>query len=190
MAARAEQAAATRARVLGAAVEFLVERSFHSLTLAAVARQAGVTVRTVMRLFGDKEGLLRAALAAERRRLHGPPSPGDIASSIAALFDDYERIGDAVVRRLADEDEVPALHAFLESGRANHRRWVEQSFAPVLAGFAGAARTEVRRALLVGTDVYLWKLLRRDLGLGRRAAEKVVRRLIDGLCAAPPRKGG
>jgi len=35
-------------------------------------------------------------------------------------------------------------------------------------------------ALVAATDVYVWKLLRRDQGLDRAAAEHVVRRLVEG----------
>jgi hypothetical protein len=36
-------------------------------------------------------------------------------------------------------------------------------------------------ALLAATDVYVWKLLRRDLGLDRKSAQAAVERLIRGV---------
>lgn len=58
---RAEQAILTRRRVLDAARELFVERGFAQVTIAAVARQAGVARETVYKTFGTKANLLKAA---------------------------------------------------------------------------------------------------------------------------------
>jgi hypothetical protein len=42
---------------------------------------------------------------------------------------------------------------------------VERTFAPLLDGLEGAARTRRLAALVALTDVYTWKLMRRDMGL-------------------------
>jgi hypothetical protein len=56
---------------------------------------------------------------------------------------------------------------------------VKSIFAPQLKGQGGGARTQLLNILIVATDVYVWKLLRRDQGLGRSAAEAIVRRMIN-----------
>jgi AcrR family transcriptional regulator len=58
---RAEQASLTRRRVLDAAREQFVERGFAQVTIAGVARQAGVARETVYKTFGSKADLLKAA---------------------------------------------------------------------------------------------------------------------------------
>jgi AcrR family transcriptional regulator len=58
---RAEQATLTRRRVLDAAREQFVERGFAQVTIAGVARQAGVARETVYKTFGSKADLLKAA---------------------------------------------------------------------------------------------------------------------------------
>ncbi len=181
MKVRAEKAAATRERIVKSATDLIVERTLDGLTLDAIAERAKVTVRTVLRIFGSKDEVFAAAVRFEGDRGHGALHPGDVAASIKILFDDYEKIGDAVILRLADEGRVPALDALLKSGRVNHRRWIEQSFAPQLASRDKARRAALLTAILVATDVYAWKLLRRDFALGRRAAEAVIRGIVDSL---------
>jgi hypothetical protein len=58
---------------------------------------------------------------------------------------------------------------------------VKAAFAPQLARCDAAARAPLFNALMVATDVYVWKLLRRDQGLDRSAAEAVVRHIIAGI---------
>jgi AcrR family transcriptional regulator len=178
MKARAVKAAATKERIVRSAADLVVERTLDGLTLEAIAERAGVTVRTVLRAFGGKEEVFTAAIKFEGRRGHGDVHPGDAAATIKVLFDDYEKIGDAVILRLADEGRVASLDALLKSGRNNHRRWVEESFAPQLANLSKGERAERLNALLVATDVYAWKLLRRDFRLSRLAAESVIRRIV------------
>jgi hypothetical protein len=36
-------------------------------------------------------------------------------------------------------------------------------------------------SLIIATDVYVWKLLRRDMALGRSEAEAIVCRIIEGV---------
>jgi len=181
MKARAEKAAATRERIVKSAVDLIVERTLDGLTLEAIAERAGVAARTILRIFGSKEQVFAAAINAEGRRGHGQLRPGDVEATIKTVFDDYEKIGDAVILRLADEGRIPSLDALLKSGRDNHRRWIEESFSPQLSKLDRNARAELLNALLVATDVYAWKLLRRDFGLSRRAAEKVIGRIIHSL---------
>jgi hypothetical protein len=79
--------------------------------------------------------------------------------------------GDAVLRLLAEEDRIPAVREMTDAGRAWHRDWVERTFAPLLAGMRGAAR-------VVATDLLVWKLLRREMGLGRPMAERIVLEMV------------
>jgi AcrR family transcriptional regulator len=181
MKARAEKAAATRERIVRSAADLVVERTLDGLTLEAIAAHAGVTARTILRAFGGKEQVFAAAIKFEGRRGHGALHPGDVAASIKVLFDDYEKIGDAVILRLADEGRVRSLDALLKSGRDNHRRWIEESFAPQLSRLERNGRAQLLNALLVATDVYAWKLLRRDFHLSRPAAEAVICRIVRSL---------
>jgi AcrR family transcriptional regulator len=154
-----------------------------NLTLDDVAKRADTTVQTILRAFASKERLLFAAL--ELSAVAGTPvratPPGDIAAGVGALFDLYENIGDYVIGQLADERRHPSLKASLDGGRSGHRAWVRIVFAPQLDLRRGSARTQLFNILLVTTDVYVWKLLRRDLGLSRTAAEATLRKMLAGV---------
>ena len=59
---RAEQAAATRTRILDSAHALFVEHGYPATTLTHVAVAAGVAADTVLHIFGSKKGLLTAVL--------------------------------------------------------------------------------------------------------------------------------
>lgn len=176
MTARAAKADATKTRIRAAAMQLYRDQAIESFTLDEVASRAETTVQTVLRVFGSKENLIYDALnelAASGVPLK-PTPPGDVAAGISAIFDIYELMGDLVVQRLADELRRPALKGGLDQGRENHRDVVKAMFAPQLAAVRGAARAQRLEMLTVLTDVYVWKLLRRDRKLGRHASEQIV----------------
>src|SRR5215471_5671406 len=57
---RAEQAAATRASILDAAQRLFEDQGFAATSMAAIAKEAGVALKTVYLAFETKSGLLRA----------------------------------------------------------------------------------------------------------------------------------
>lgn len=183
MTARAAKAEATRARIRAAATELYLQRPVEEFTLEAVADRAETTVQTVLRIFGSKDELIYAAL--EEMAAGGvflkPARTGDIGAAVAAFFDIYESIGDFVIERLNEERRRPALKPSLDQGRENHRDGVKTVFAPQLKRLNGAARTQLLTALVVLTDVYVWKILRRDMALSRPAAEAIVLKMICGV---------
>jgi AcrR family transcriptional regulator len=180
MAARAAKAEATKARIRVSAMELYCQRPIEHFTLEEVAGRAGVAVRTVLRAYPSKDELVYAALdemAAGGVYLK-PTSPGDIKAGVSAFFDIYETVGDLVLQRLSDERRRPGLKPSLDQGRENHRDGVKVIFAPQLEQRRGAARAELFNMLVVMTDVYVWKLLRRDMALTRPAAEAIVGKMI------------
>ncbi|MGD0847065.1 TetR/AcrR family transcriptional regulator [Bradyrhizobium sp.] len=182
MTARAAKAEATRARILTAAMELYTGRSIEDFTLDEVAALSETTVQTVLRVFGSKDQLIYAALGelAARGMSLKPTPPGDVAAAVTAIFDVYETMGDLVIQYLNDERRRPSLQPILQQGRENHRDWVKSVFAPLLKLQNGGGRAQLLNILDVATDVYVWKLLRRDQALGRPAAEAIMRRLING----------
>jgi len=141
-------------------------------TLEVVAERAGVTVQTVLRRFGSKQGLHEAAASRARARIAAERDAapvGDVEGAIENLLDHYERWGDVALRMLAAEAQVPASEPGSASeGRAFHRGWVERVFSPWLDELTGAAREQRVDQLVAVTDVYVWKLLARDLERSRR----------------------
>jgi AcrR family transcriptional regulator len=181
MRARAEAAAATRDRILASARELLVTYSFEEMTIDAIADGAGTTTRTVLRIFGSKEELFAEALHSLGQFGQAAITPGDLDALINGSYDFYEKVGDTVIRWLADEPRIPAMQEHLSVGRRHLRAWVAEAFAPTLDRLQGDARKELHDALIVAFDVYTWKLLRRDFGLSRRAAQARIKRMVLGL---------
>ena len=180
MAARAAKAEATKARIRVSAMELYCQRPIEDFTLEEVAGRARVAVRTVLRAYPSKDELVYAALdeMAAGGVYHKPTSPGDNKAGVSAFFDIYETVGDLVLQRLSDERRRPGLKPSLDQGRENHRDGVKVIFAPQLEQRRGTARAELFNMLVVITDVYVWKLLRRDMALTRPAAEAIVRKMI------------
>jgi AcrR family transcriptional regulator len=184
MTARAESVAATGERILDAAVEVFWELSGEQLSLEEVARRAGVTVQTVIRRFGGRDGLLAAAAEHEAERVsrqRDEAPVGDPTGAVHVLVDHYEEMGDRVIRLLAEEERVPALSEILERGRTLHREWCARVFEPALAGLARTERRRRLAQLVAVCDVYTWKLLRRDSGLSRRQTENALIELLEPL---------
>ncbi len=105
------------------------------ITLDDVSRESGLTVRTILRRFGSRDGVLEAAFAqikTEFEGLRAPTPPGDVDAAVASLINQYERIGDINMRALEQEDQLPLLHRALTEARRVHRAWLERVFAPNL----------------------------------------------------------
>ncbi len=181
---RAEQATATRERILASAAQLFSTRLFDDVSLDDVAVGAQTTVQTVIRHFGSKDSLFAAMASWSSDRMVAPREeapPGDVAAAVRGLVDHYERWGDAVFLLLSQEDRVPAIRPHTEEGRAYHRAWVERLLGDALSGLRGNARERRLAQLIAITDLYTWKLLRRELGLSRRQAEMAIRELIEAL---------
>jgi AcrR family transcriptional regulator len=183
MTARAAKTEATKARIRASAMEVYPQKPVEEFTLEAVASRAGTTVQTVLRIFGSKDELVYAAL--EEMAAGGvflrPAPAGDLKAAVSAFFDIYESVGDLVMQQLNEERRRPALKPTLDQGREAHRDGVKMVFAPQLELLRGAARAQLLTMLVIVTDVYVWKLLRRDMGLSRPAAEAIVRNMILGV---------
>ena len=171
---RAAAVDATRDRILDAALAAFLANWYDDVTIASVAKGAGVSGQPVLNHFQSKEGLFTAVHerfgdeVVERRYR---PEPGDVRGAVEALVEDYELTGDAVVRFLALEEKVLSLGPVLEIGRKGHREWVETMF--------GAP--ELTAELVVATDVYTWKLLRRDQGLSRDETVASILKIVEAL---------
>lgn len=184
MRARADAAAETERRITDAAFALFSERLYDQVSLADIAAAAGVSSQTVIRRFGSKEGLVTAVgeRAARDVRAQRDEAPADdVNAAISNLVEHYEREGDRVLHLLAQETRVPAFREITDGGRDLHYAWVDRVFAPHLAGLRGAARRRRRGQLIAACDVYVWKVLRRDLGLSRGDVERALGEMTNGI---------
>ncbi|HEY6532230.1 MAG TPA: helix-turn-helix domain-containing protein [Acidimicrobiales bacterium] len=186
MAARADAVSATRQRIAEEAMRLFIAQDYDDVTLAAIATAAGVSHQTVLNHFRNKEGVVRAAaeiLGDETVEARNAARPGDVAGAVAALVGEYERFGDANVRWALTADRLASLAPILDEARANHQRWLVEMFDSSLPRSAPARRSVVQQ-LHVATDVYSWKLLRRDLALDRADTERVLTEMVRAILAA------
>ena len=176
---RAETTAATRERIARTAMEMFFEHAYDDVTIVAIAKAAGVSHQTVLNHFDSKEGVARAAaeiISAETKAARDIAAPGDTEGAIRAIVGEYERFGDANFRWAATT-ELESLGPILDQARASHMEYLTRQFGDRLPA-TPAARKRVLTALYAATDVYIWKLLRRDLKRSRRDTEHTMADLV------------
>jgi AcrR family transcriptional regulator len=183
MVARADGMAATRDRIVNAMLQLALAQQYEDITLTAIAQAAAVSHQTVLNHFNSKEGVAAAAadlLARQTAEARSKARPGDAKGAIRVLIDEYERIGDANVRWAMSAERLGSLAPRLDEARARHQSWLEDIVSDWLPR-APAARRRAIHALHASTDVYTWKLLRRDLQLSRTETERIIGDLVSGI---------
>jgi AcrR family transcriptional regulator len=182
MGSRGDAVLATRDRIAHAAKDLFLERAYDDVTLADIAKGAGVSHQTVLNHFESKEGVVRGVaelMKGETTSARYDAQPGDVPGAVRALVGEYERMGDANFRWAATE-RLPTLIEVLDEARQFHQAWIVELFGERLPT-TPAARKRAVHALHAATDVYTWKLLRRDLRLSRTETEKTIADLIVGV---------
>jgi AcrR family transcriptional regulator len=188
MQARARSTEETREAILDAVEVAFEELFFSEITLAAVAERAGVSVQTILRHFDNKEALFMASLlhTGSKMAMDRDMQPsGDLRKIVDDLVDHYEMHGNRLLRMLAQEEREPTLRQLADLGRSFHVEWCKQAFSPALEGLRGAKLERRIAQFVTGTDIYVWKLLRRDRGLCPKETKLAVRELLEPLMKAP-----
>ncbi|HYD85973.1 MAG TPA: helix-turn-helix domain-containing protein [Vitreimonas sp.] len=180
--ARARAAEQTAERIIAAFRRRIALDWYDVITLEEIALEAGVTVATIIRRFGGKERLLETAWDRFNQEITArrTVAPGDLDGAVRVIVDDYEAVGDVIMRALMQEERIAALKRVNDRGRAFHRAWIEQSFAPWLGELSAAARRQRVDALVAATDLYTWKLVRRDMGRSPQHVRTLMRQLLNG----------
>jgi AcrR family transcriptional regulator len=129
-AGRAERAAATRRRVLDAAVPLFVEHGYLETTMAALAAAAGVAVQTLYLSFGSKAAVLEAALAQDQ--------PSGWLDAVAAAPDGPSALERHVTAAAADVARRHPLAAVLRAAAADPAALLAAERAAALARHAAA----------------------------------------------------
>ncbi|WP_219945130.1 TetR/AcrR family transcriptional regulator [Iamia sp. SCSIO 61187] len=177
---RSARAETTRLRIIEAAMALFLEHAYGDVTLTQIAETAGVSHQTVLNHFESKAGVVAGVAdhMSQQTMAARAAAPGDVVGAVHALVGEYERIGDANARWAIEPlDELAAL---MEQARAGHQRWLVEVFGDALPEGRTARRRAIN-ALHAATDVYTWKLLRRDLRLSRGEAEKTMIALVEGI---------
>lgn len=183
MSARADAVQQTGERILAAAFDRFKVALFDEVTLDQIAADAEVTVQTVIRRFGSKEGIVAALTQireAEVDAQRGDAPVGDLGGAMANLVEHYEAEGDLMMHLLRQENRVPAFAEVAARGRRIHAQWCARVFAPWLDARSGVARQRLGAQLVAICDLYTWYLLRRQQGLSQRQTKLALLELLTG----------
>jgi AcrR family transcriptional regulator len=185
---RAEQAEETRHRILDAALR-VMSTGLASLSVPAVAREAGVSVPTVYRHFGTKPDLLaqmypHAARRAGLDRIPDPSSAGDVKGAVRALIERLDALGDLERAAFASPIADEVRHATMPSRFARLRRMAE-SIEPTLSG---AELDRIARLLVVLVSQSALRTWRDHLGVSADQAAEDVDWVLRAVIAAARRE--
>ena len=64
-----------------------------------------------------------------------------------------------------------------------HREWLASVFSKSLKPLSAARRKATLDAMVVATDIYVWKLIRRDMGRSIGAFQSIVKRMLSAALA-------
>jgi len=186
--ARAAQAAATRARIMGASVALMTTGA--ELTYEAVAREAGVRDRTVYRYFPTKDDLETALWGWILDNLthvdFGARTTDDLVAAVHRSFAGFDA-GAPLIQGMLHSRQGLAVRLRQQPER---RAMFEACAAAALPDASPAVRLDVAAALQVLYSAPTWETLRTFWGMdGARAAAVVasaIRALLAGAGRAPP----
>ncbi len=166
MQTRTKSAEITRQKILSAVVNLWSSYAINEISLEMVAEHSGLTMRTILRKFGSREGMLTASIAhASEKILHARDlaPAGNLTKALEVLLSEYEATGDAVIRTIMLQDSLPFAKSIIQGGIQIHRDWCKRVFAPYLPSLESDSYEMELSAFVCATEIYLWKLLRRDL---------------------------
>ena len=187
MGKRAKAKDRVRREIERALIRLLASRPFDAMTMPAIAREAGVSARTVQRHFGSKDQVLAAALRfpakALAEELNGRPAAESAEDAIARLVDTmfavYNRHRPELWAAYSRSAQVPelmraqgvALVAWMAAVEDLFSRWPDVwAIDPATA----------KRAVLALTSYPTWRGFAAAGGFGPPEAERFV---TDVLCS-------
>ena len=161
---RAEQADETRTRILEATLRLLAD-GVASLSIPAVARDAGVSVPTIYRHFGRKSDLLAALYPHVAKGLGvdqvpDPASVGEVRDAVRAIFDRLDALDDLTRAAMASPGADAVRHATMPR-RFERIRRLGDSIEPKLAD---ADLDRITRLLVILTSSSSLRTWRDHLG--------------------------
>jgi AcrR family transcriptional regulator len=167
---REEQAQSTHDRILDATARVLAG-GFASVSIPAIAREAGVSVPTVYRIFGTKRGLLDAIYPYAIRRartgdLRLPTSIEDYRDGVRTIFERLESFDEIDRAAIASRGAEEVRHSSMDARLAVSRK-VAETIAPDLSV---EDREHLARIGILLTMSASARMLRDHLGLSLEEA--------------------
>jgi AcrR family transcriptional regulator len=184
---RAAQAHATQARILEATVAVMA-RGVASVSIPAVAREAGVSVPTVYRHFGSKRNLLAAVFPHVVRRagldeLVPPRSIDELGHGVRALFERLDSAGDLARAAAASPAAEEVRHVDMPA-RLEMSRRLADSIVPKLTP---GDRDRIARLLTILISASALRVWRDHLGSSVEEAANDIDWVISAAIAASTR---
>lgn len=203
---RTQQAQATRGRVLAAARSVLTARGYAGTTMAAVAREAGVSVETIYKGFGSKRALVSQLLGValvgddqpvtlaqrpEARAVAAQADGAEMLRRYAGLVRElYDRLGTLpailLVSARSGQTELEEFAAEMSSKRLADASMTLGQFAATGQLRADLATDHARDLLWAFNSPELHHLLTVERGWSPQLYEQwLARTLISALCVPP-----
>jgi AcrR family transcriptional regulator len=157
---RAAQAQATQTRILEATVSVMA-RGVASLSIPAVAREAGVSVPTVYRHFGTKQDLLAAVYLHVVRRAAPaefvpPRTLDELGAGIRTIFGGLDTADDLARAAVASPAAAEMRRAGMPERLEIYRRLAD-AIAPNLARADRARIARLLTVLISSSALRLWR---------------------------------
>ena len=161
---RAQQAEDTRHRILDAALRVMTA-GLASLSVPAVAREAGVSVPTVYRHFGTKAHLLAALYPHVARRtgsdeVADPRSLDELREGVRSIFDRLDTLDDLTRAAIASPAGEATRRATMPR-RLERIRRIADAIAP---GLSDEDRGRITRLIAILTSSSALRMWRDHLG--------------------------
>lgn len=174
------RAVRSREAVVDAVLD-LIRETGDQPSAQATADRAGVSLRTVFRLFDDTETLLATAVTHQVERvaplLQPIPATGTVDARIRALVAHRQRLFEEIapIRRAALVRAHNAnVRSWLEESRARLRQQVTDLFAAELKAVPARQRKVLSDALELAAGFPAWNALRIEQGLDAAGARAVL----------------
>ena len=185
---RAQQAEDTRGRILDATVRVMA-RGIASVSIPAVAREAGVSIPTVYRHFGTKAELLASVYPhIERRagfdRMVAPRSIDGLRDGVRSIFERLESFDDLARAAMASPAAEESRRLTMPDRLALTRRLAD-SIVPALSE---VDRDRIARLMVVLTASASLRMWRDHLGASVDQAADDVEWVVRAAIAASTRK--
>lgn len=179
---RSAQTLARRQRMIHAVFELIDRGSFGEVTLQGVADEAGVSLKTVVRHFGSKEGLLRQAMDEARGVEEDNRSVpvGDLDAVCRVLAERYEVMAEQIYRTGDVELTYHWLSDWVQMARTSHLDWLAEAFDPWLPA-EGPEREDRLMCLFSATEIRSWWAIRQRFAYSPERARAVMLRQLQAL---------
>lgn len=157
---RQEQSEETRARILEATMRVMAT-GLASLSVPAVAREAGVSVPTIYRHFRTKRELLAAVYPHAARRagvdaIADPRSLDELRPMIRALLERLDSLDDLVRATMASPGAAEVRHATMPT-RLQRIRRLTDSIEPKLRKADRDRITRLIAVLMTSSSLRMWR---------------------------------